>query len=212
MPWKPWDDYPNLTVDRLRCVGDLIREAREGAANDHRPEMNETNWSLGVRAYERTCGAVRWATAMYPWLSVVAGLKGGPVHFVMSIGGNPVRFYRGSPDHVPERYREASFPELLEQMRALEHDGALPQGRSLRIVIENNKDGRPESISLVEISDDTGIATNAFVIPPTSQSVVAPFAAANEPPVYIGPVSAEPVDQQQGLAGIADKKTGSDDE
>ena len=212
MFWQPWNDYPGLTLDRLLCVGDLIRVAREGAADDHRPEMNETNWSLGVRAYERTCGAVRWARATHVWLNVVAGLQGGPVHFVMSIGGHAVRFYRGSPDHVPERYRQRSFPELTQQMHALELDGDLPLGRSLRIVIENNEDGRPGSIYLVEISDDTGIATNTFLIPLTGQPAVAPFVVPNEPPAYIPPVSAEPVENQLEADGTTDKKASSDDE
>lgn len=215
MHWQPWDDYPGLTFDRLRAVAELIRNAREGAADDHRPEMSETNWSLGVRAYERTCGAVRLATPTHPWLHVVAGHHGGPVHFVMSIGGHAVRFYRGSPDHVPDRYRHPSFPELTQQMHALELDGKLPLGRSLRIVIENDKGGRPSSISLVEISDDTGIATNTFLIPglpALNQAAVARFVAANEPPAHIPPVSAEPLEDECAADGTTDKRTGSGDE
>lgn len=211
MPWQPWSDYPGLTLDRLLSVGDIIRAARDGAADDHRPEMYETNWSLGVRAFERTCGAIRWATQTHAWLHIVAGFVGGPVHFVMSIGGHPVRFYRGSPVNVPQRYREPSFPELIEQQHALELDGHLPSGRSLRIVIENAADGRPGSIYFVEISDDTGIATNTFLIPLPSGVTVVPFGAANEPPASIPPVTAEPVDDHQDEDTSKGKKTGSDD-
>ena len=112
-------------------------------ADDHHPEKFETNWSLGVSGYERTCGTLTWATQTYEWLNVVAGTGGGPVHFVMSVGGHAIRFFRGSPDDVPERYRQTSFPEFLELQRALELDGTLPVGRSLRIAIENDAEGRP---------------------------------------------------------------------
>jgi len=212
MQWHPWNDYPGLSLDRLLCVGDIIRVARDGAADDHRPEMHETNWSLGVRAYERTCGALRWATQSHAWLTIVTGFDGGPVHFVMSIGGHAVRFCRGSPDNVPERYRHPSFPELLEQQHALELDGELPLGRSLRIAIDNDKDGRPESIHLVEISDGTGNKTNSFLIPLPTKVAIAPFGPANEPPANIPPVSAEPVDDEQEKDGTTGKNPGSDDE
>ena len=128
----------------------------------------------------------------------------------MSIGGHAVRFYHGSPDNVPQRYRQPSFPEL---QHALEFEGGLPSGRSLRIAIENDEEGRPERINLVEISDAPGVTTNTFLIPPPSQVAIAPFGAAPEPPANIPPVLAEPVDDQQGEDGAeGKKKTGSDDE
>ena len=212
MSWQPWNQYPGLTLERLVCVADLIRNARDGVADGHHPEMGEGNWSLGVRGYERTCWAITWATETHEWLNVVTGSEGGPVHFVMSIGGHAVRFYHGSPDSVPGRYRQPSFPELAEQQLALELDGELPTGRALRIAIENDEDGRPESICLVEIRSDTGNATNSFLIPLPTQSTVTPFGAATTPPANIPPVSAEPVDDQQDEGGAGATKTGSDDE
>src|SRR5436190_19409456 len=93
--WTPWDTYPGLTQDRLITVGDMIRTAREETADDHRPDKFETNWSLGVRGFERTCGALTWAQQEHSWLSVVSGAGGGPVHYVITIGGHPVRFFKG---------------------------------------------------------------------------------------------------------------------
>ena len=209
MSWNPWHDYTGLTLDRLACVADLIRAARDGAADDHRPEMYEGNWSLGVRCYERTCGALAWATQTHEWLSIITGSEGGPVHFVMSIGGHAVRFYHGSPDSVPQRYRHRSPPEL---QYALELDGHLPSDRSLRISIENDEHGRPESIWLIEIRNDTGNATNTFLIPLSSQGAVVPFGPASEPPANIPPVSAEPVDDEEHESSIKGTKTGSGDE
>ena len=160
---------PVSPLNVFLCIGEVIRTARDGAADDHRPEMHESNWSLGVRSYERTCGTLVWAAVQYDWLTVVTGNGGGPVHFVMTMGGHAVRFYRGSPESVPERYRQRSFPELIQQQQALELDDNLPLGRSLRIAIENDEDGHPESIYLVEISD-AGDATNIFLHPAAGPS------------------------------------------
>ncbi len=202
MSSKPWNNYVGLTLDRLVVVANIIREARNRAADDHRPDTGEGNWSLGVRCYERTCQALRRATDTHQWLSVVTGAEGGPVHFVVSIGGHAVRFYHGLPESVPGRYRQASFPELTEQKQlALELGGDLPAGRALRIAIENDGNGRPESISLVEISNDTGNTLRQFLIPPPSLAAVAPFAWPTESPVKIAPVSAEPVDSAKASSG-----------
>ena len=211
MNWKPRNDYPGLTLERLLCVADLIQGARAGAADDHRPEMYESNWSLGVRAYERTCATLRLATQNHKWLNVVSGSDGGPVHFIMSIGGHAIRFYHGTPENVPDRCRQASFPEILQQQRALELNGDLPLGRSLRIAIENDEDGYPKSIFLVEISKDTGLKTNIFLIPLPSRGTVVRFGPTIEPPAIIPPVLAEPVDDQEEVS-TEGTKTGSDDE
>ena len=210
MSWQPWNHYPGLTLDRLVCVADIIRTARDGAADDHRPETGEGPWSLGVRCYERTCTALSWSTETQKWLTIVTGSEGGPVHFVMSIGGHAVRFCHGTPEDIPRRYREPSFPELVEQQLALQLDGDLPTDRALRIVIDNDASGRPETICLVEISNDTGNATETYLIPVSSQATVALFAPSIEPPASIAPVSAKPVGEQH--AGAAGAKTGSGDE
>ena len=210
MSWQPWNDYAGLTLDRLLCVGEIIRGARDAAVDDHRPDKHESNWSLGVRCYERTCGALTTAAQEHEWLNIPAGIGAGPVHFVMSIGGHAVRFYRGSPDDAPERYRHPSFPELLEHQYALELDNELPLDRSLRIAIENDEDGRPESLYVVELSATTGITTNTFLIPLTD--TVELFGVPNEPSVNIPPVLAEAVDDQQDADGTTGTNAGSDNE
>ena len=206
MSWQPWTHYPGLTLDRLVSVADIIRSARDGAADDHHPETGEGPWSLGVRCYERTCAALTWATETHEWLTIVTGSEGGPVHFVMAIGGHAVRFCHGTPEDIPRRYRERSFPEL-EQQLTLGLGGDLPTNRALRIVIENDANGHPATMCLVEISNDTRAAINTYFIPLSSTAMVAPFALSLEPPASIAPVSAEPVQ-----AGATGAKTGSGDE
>ena len=207
--WLPPSDYPGITQERLLVVGDIIRVAREGAADDHHPEKWETNWSLGVSGYERTCGALTWAAQEYPWLAVVSGAQGGPVHFVMAIGGHPIRFYRGEPDEIPARYQQASFPKLVELQRAFSLDNGLPQGRCLRISIDLDADGKPSGIYLVEMDEQTAQPTNIYLIPSVASTTMLVDFAPPVQPVEIPPVSAEPAESENKAQK---DKTGSDDE
>jgi len=209
--WLPWNDYPGLTRERLLIVGDIIRDARGEAADDHRPDKYETNWSLGVRGYERTCGAISWSVQEHPWLSVVSGAGGGPVHFVMTIGGHPVRFYRGEPDEIPARYQQPSLPEVVELQRALAIDSNLPEGRCLRIAIDNDATGRPSAIYLVEIDEELATPTNVYLIPELEQSGTVAEFARPIPPAEIPPVTAEAI-EDAGQVTTDHKKTGSRDE
>lgn len=211
-PWIPSDHYPGLTLDRLLIVAAIVREARDGAADDHRPEKFEGPWSLGTRCYERTTGALMWRSQEYPWLSIKSGGTGGPSHFVMTIGGHPVRVCKGTPDDIPAKYQELSFPELEAQQDLFSPDNTVPQGRGLRIVVENDAELRPDVIYLVEVDEATGEATNSYIIPKVSPAtaIVTDFTSKAEP-AEIPPVTAEPTDEE--VAKDSDKdKTGSGDE
>jgi hypothetical protein len=189
--WKPWEAYPALGPDRLVIIGDVIRRCRDEAATDHRPDRGESNWSLGVRGFERTCAALTWASAEHPWLTVASGVGGGPVHFIFRIGILPIRFYRGSPDDAPEKYRQASFQEFREQQQALELDEGLPPHRCLRISIELDAIGRTAAVYLAEFDELAGEAVNAFEIPLLSGDVsVAPFVE-EKPGVELPPPAVE---------------------
>ncbi len=208
--WFPGDSYPGFTLDRLLVVGDLVREARDSAVDDHRPEKFEGPWSLGTRCYERTCGTLAWNSQEYPWLGIASGANGGPVHFVMTIGGHPVRVCKGTPDDLPRKYQQLSIPELAAQQDLFALDNTVPQGRGLRIVIENDADNRPNLIYLVEVDEATGDVTNSYIIPKLSASTtitdITDFAP-KAPTVELPPVKAEPTEEE-----AAEDKTGSDDE
>ncbi len=209
--WHPPLTYPGITLERLLLVADIIRVAREDAVEDHRPEKWETNWSLGVRQYERTCGSITWASQEYHWLRVLSGAGGGAVQYVFSIGGHPIRFCRGGPEDVPERYRQPCFPELEQQLALFEIDGALPQGRCLRIAIENAPSGRPTNIYLDELDEATGQPINHYLIPGLGRSTTVTEFVQPVPAVDIPPVSAEPTESEVGKKSREQEKTGSDD-
>ena len=206
MDWKPWITRPGLSLERLVYVAEVIRAARNGAADDHRPEKHEGPWSLGCRCFERTWGMLREKAEEHEWLDVVAGpggVPGGPRAFVMKIGKHDVRVYRARPDRpedVPLRYREPVFPEW--------HDAMLDEGMLLRISVENDVDNRPDLISLVEVNALTGNVTNTFIIP-LSAHVAPSFGVADEQPAEMQPVVAEPADHDEHGIGST-KKAGSD--
>lgn len=206
-------DYPGVTVERLLLLADIVRVAREGATDLHRPEDGETNWSLGVRGFERTNTAITWATQEYPWLAVVNGAGGGPVQFVFTIGGHPIRVCRGDADEVPLRYQQPCIPELVEQQCLLQIDGNIPAGRCLRLVVENGADGNPLHIYLHEIEDETGNPVRSFLIPKLAPSVNVTEFTPQAEPAEIPPVEAEPADSEAETEDAnKKKKTGSDDE
>ena len=200
-------EYPGITLNRLLIVADIVRRVRNEAMDDHRPERFETNWSLGVRQYERTEGALTAASQSqdYPWLTVLAGANGGAAQYVFAIGGHAVRFCRGDEVEVARRYQTPCFPEIEQRML---YDDEPNANRWLRLVIENTPEGRPDNIWLMEIDGDTGETTRAFLIPEVAGTgVVTEFMPPPEPPVPIPPVSAEiaegfdvDVDQSTGQA------------
>jgi hypothetical protein len=211
--WAPELDYPGITFDRLLVVGDIIRTSRASACDDHRPERWETNWSLGVRQFERMNGDLNWASKDYPWLRVIAGFGGGPVQFVFTIGDQAIRVCRGDAEEIAERYQEPTFPELVQQQILVALDKTSPTGRFLRIAVENDAHGAPEHIYLVEVDEETGKPIRSFLIPALAATTTVTDFAPPVPPVDIPPVSAEPIeneDEQQ--QNNSKKKTGSDDE
>ena len=202
----PFTDYPGITPDRLLVVGARIRDVRNEAVDDHRPAKWETNWSLGVRQYERTCGALNWASNEVPWLTVVSGGLGA-VQYVFAIGGHPIRFCRGDEEEIAARYQQPCFPEIAQQQTFF----GSSQGRLLRIAIENGPECRPAVIRLMEIDAD-GVPVRSHMIPEVAATTtITPFTQPSEPPVQIPPVVAEATEDAKQQNQEEDK-TGSDEE
>jgi hypothetical protein len=210
--WLPWLDYPGITQEKLLIVADLVRRIRDEALDDHRPEKWETNWSLGTRQYERTEGAITWATQQYSWLTVLAGASGGPSQYVFAITGHAIRFCRGDEEEIAARYQSPCFPELQQQQSMFGPDAL--NGRSLRLVIKNNADGRVDSIWIMEADEAVESPVRGFLIPPLPENTkIAEFAPPTEKPVELPPVTAEPEDDAAADSEKdSKKKTGSDDE
>jgi hypothetical protein len=207
--WLPWLDYRGMTQEKLLIIGDLVRRVRGEAVEDHRPEKFETNWSLGVRQYERTEGALTWASHEYSWLTIVSGAGGGAVQYVFAISGHSIRFCRGDEEEIAARYQAPCFPELQHQQQLFGQRTS--NGRWLRLVIKNAGDGRPEHIWLMELDGETGSLLRGYEIPELSHTTtVTDFAPPPVQPVAIPPVSAEAAEDLDASEGRdAKTKTGS---
>ena len=204
--WNPSESYPGVTVERLVTLAGIVRAAREAAALNHAPTSGETNWSLGVRAFERTNHAIAVAAIEHPWLNIVQGAEGGPVQFVFTIAGHAVRVCRGDADEVPSRYRQQCLPEV-EQYEKLQLEGGtdVHAGKCLRLVVENDAHGSPHRIFLAEVDESTGIVVNNFLI----QSVVVPanvtaFIVPTAEPVNLPQVHAEAIEDDHEATGSHD--------
>jgi len=158
---KPTDIHPALSEERIHKVARVLQEARETALAVFEPGRGDTPWSLGCVSYSRSCFLLaRAAEGEYSdWLSIVedAGL-----HFVFAIGGVPLRFYKGEPEHPKSNSLRRNLPEVRAQQQAfqfMEHSDSAD--KVLRLALETNEAGAVETVSLVEL-DDLGRPLNSF--------------------------------------------------
>lgn len=92
---RPWEYNPELTAERLVKVAQLIGLGRDSAVDRFDPTIGDDNWTLGVCAYNYGCFQIKEAAGApgFEWLGVIEHGK----HFQFSIGGIPMRFWRGDP-------------------------------------------------------------------------------------------------------------------
>jgi hypothetical protein len=176
MNFEPWQKYPALSRERLITLAMLIRDARRGAVELHDPAGGDDEWSLGCRAYSRTCHALKAATRQYDWLKVLPDCEGRTLRFTFAIEGVPLRFYRGDPADPPSKCFSASFTEL-GQMTMLAELGTIPSEEfALRLAIETDKTGNASQISLVELLlDQQDVIFDTYLIPLTAKTSVVPL-------------------------------------
>ena len=92
---RPWEYHQELTEERLVRVAQLLALGRGSAVDRFDPTIGDDNWTLGVCAYNYGCFRISQAagTLGFEWLGVIDPGK----HFQFSIGGVPMRFWRGDP-------------------------------------------------------------------------------------------------------------------
>jgi hypothetical protein len=157
----PWDSYSPLTAERLSIVADKLRKARNGTLDLYDPIGGDTPWSHGCRAHVRQIKAVREGAKEYDWLTILPDKEA--LRFTFAIGGVPIRFYRGTPDEIPEHHLNRTFAEIRQLQLVLIAE-ARKADKVLRIAIELDAEGNASEVSLVE-SDVFGEPLNAYSIP-----------------------------------------------
>lgn len=147
----PWKLHPSLTQERLGIIAGLICSARHEVVLLHEPNKGDTPWSLGCRAYVRACHAISQAAQFRyrEWLRVI---EDDGLHFVFTIGGVPLRFYRGLMDESNPRYRIRKLPEIVAQQSAFAFMKELAfQEMVLRLNFETDNRGEVARVSLVRL-------------------------------------------------------------
>jgi len=167
MAFEPWNKYPGLTRERLQIVAGIMRRARQDTADLHDSPAGDNGWSLGCRAYSRTCFALRKAVGDYIWLTMVREEQN--YRFTFAIGGIPIRFYHGESNGAPDKYAALTDGELRQYELAFETKVEISE--VLRISIETDKDGNPTAITLVQLDKDNK-PIDTYTIPNDDGKVV----------------------------------------
>jgi hypothetical protein len=171
VPFEPWEKYPSLTREYLAIIGGIVRRARSDTADLHDSAGGDNSWSLGCRAYARTCFALRQATRVYPWLKIID--EDQNLKFTFLIDSIPIRFYHGDASDPPGNYLERTFGELRQQ--ELFADRGAPTDEVLRLAIETDAKGKASTITLVEVGKDNKPTDNTYVIPSERRRKVVPM-------------------------------------
>jgi len=147
----------------------------------------DNEWSLGCRAYARTCFAIRAASKEYPWLTILH--ESEELRFSFVIGDIPFRFYTGEPDDPPGRYVFRTFGELQHVQSMLPIEGIRTLDKILPLAIETDSQREVSSVTLVEM-DQSGQATEKYTIPfDVTQGNVEPL---QTKPINLPPPTVEP--------------------
>lgn len=191
--FEPWQKHPDLTSSHLSTVATIIRDVRREVVALHEPADGDGPWSLGCRAYERTCAALRKAAVTHPWLRILP--EAHSLGFSFAIGPVPFRFYRGDPEEPPYNYQFKSYGEIHHLQLCLELDGGFhPIDGVLRLAVETDGSGEVIAVTLVEM-DRGGNPKSTWQIPfdEGGSNVV----SIQTPPVDLPPVIAEPLKNEQ---------------
>jgi hypothetical protein len=147
-PVKPWDYHPDLTVERLIAVAQLLASGRGRALDRHEPSIGCDAWTLGVEAFNFGRHAINRAAgeAGFEWLTVPDSSR----RLQFRMGDVPMRFYRGlAADPTPRMLLEA--PIELEQYPLPLGAAAALDGSKFRIAVETDEEGTIVQISFVAI-------------------------------------------------------------
>lgn len=193
----PWELHPALEEARLCAVARVVRDVCHDSAADHQPSKGDTQWSLGCVRYARLCSRVRNAAEgeHQAWLGVEASHD---LYLLLTIGGIPVRIYRGNTDEpAPPRYAQQHVEELHAMQLAFEGIEAPLEERSFRFVYSTDGAGELSEIWFEQV-DQTGQHYSPWRIPVEPRAEVVSFRKA---PIVPPSIVIEPRDADQQQPG-----------
>lgn len=186
---KPWDIHPELQEERLVHLAGVMQYVRNDSLLGHEPEKGDTNWGLGCKNHERTCYAISEDVKNHSWLDLIeTGL-----HFVFSIGGVPIRFFRGDAEKPNPRYLNRRDSEIEAHQYAFSFEERLAASQDLiwRLAIEVFATGEVMSVTLVQVSEEGDVSYKWDVPLP---GPISPFPVKEEKPIIpAGPALEKPI-------------------
>jgi len=191
--WRRAGCIQDCSRKRLSTIADIIRRVRQDVVALHEPENGDGAWSLGCRAYERTCDAIKKAAVTYEWLTILP--ETSSLGFSFALGAVPCRFYRGDPEEPPYHYQTKSYGEIHHLQLCLELDrGFHSIDGVLRLAVETDGSGGVMAVTLVEM-DEGGNAKETWQVPfdEGDSNVI----SIQTPPVELPPVVAEPLEKPE---------------
>jgi hypothetical protein len=152
----PWEHHTALTRDRLITLAQLIRAGRNQALDRFDPSIGCTSWNLGCDAFSFQRHQIIEASEVTDWLEILdPGMQ-----FVFSVGGVPIRFYRGEPDDPSERTLKQSFSELQQlSLFGVDELVKLTAEPIYRFAVETDIDGSLTAITFVVLAGETPVLT-----------------------------------------------------
>jgi hypothetical protein len=194
-PDLPWEIHPDLTRERLVAIGHLITRGRNDAVMWQNPEIGDDGWVLGCRAFQAARYQIISAagTEGFEWLEIVDPSK----HLIFSVGGVPVRFYRGLAEEPTTRTLRQTFPEL-EQL-ALVFPGDERQDLAFRFAVETDVDGTVAVMRFVGLLGESAVLNWPVPLEGATVSIfpVAPPAAGVELPAPVVQIPGADADDAQ---------------
>lgn len=152
----PWEHHAALTRERLITIGKLIERGRNDALDRYDPAIGCTGWTIGCEAFSFQKHQIETAADDLDWLEILDP----SMQFIFSIGGVPVRFYRGEPDEPNARTLKQSFSELhVLSLFGPEELIKLAPEPIYRFAIETDLDGAITAISFVVLDGAAAVLT-----------------------------------------------------
>lgn len=202
----PWEAlHPDLTEDRLRVIGGIIKKYRDAKIFRRLPPDSE--WNLGCDCYAWVCNGIRAAEKVFgEWLHVP--VEDTDLDFLFHIGRVPVRFYRPDSPGQPHRTLRVAFPELKAQQIAFQFSTLLPPENVIRFAVETNAAGHVQAVTLVQL-DQGGTVVYDWPVSLAAGAVIALDGATREEGVDLGEVRPSVPDEEREEEGGAKGRRGA---
>jgi hypothetical protein len=144
----------------MQLIAKILRDTRNNALKEYKPNDGDGRWSLGCRIYERTANMISAAAedGLLPWLTVIEP----PLEFVFGVGDVPVRFYKGDADAAPGNHLKCAISEQMA-LGLVFKDSKVHL--IWRFVVETNDAGEAETIYLLGLTN-AGVVECKYEVPP----------------------------------------------